>query len=101
MTNRTAFGADRRAVLTGAAGVLLATTGLRAALAQPDPATPPATPAPRPQPAHRAPVHTPLSPREADILVKALADAETHGFRRNEFVAQIARFTESGAFAGA
>ena len=86
MTNRTAFGADRRAVLTGAAGVLLATTGLRAALAQPDPATPPATPAPRPQPAHRAPVHTPLSPREADILVKALADAETHGFRRNEFV---------------
>ena len=98
MTHRRASGADRRAVLTGAAGVLLASAGARHALAQAatahklaqntvgQPQSTAVAPAPRPQPVHRAPTHTPLSPRQADILVKALSDAESHGFRRDEFV---------------
>jgi murein L,D-transpeptidase YcbB/YkuD len=96
MTQNRASGADRRSVLAGAAGLLVATAGASQALAQarrtlaqnsegPPPAAAP-TPAPHPQPVHRPMSHTPLSPRQADILVKALAEAETHGFRRDEFV---------------
>ncbi|MGC1303659.1 MAG: L,D-transpeptidase family protein [Caulobacteraceae bacterium] len=88
MTNRRASGADRRAVLTVAAGALLAAVNMRQAFAQNTlgPAPAPVPPAPRPAPVRHPLVHTPLSARQTDILVRALADAETHGFRRNEFV---------------
>jgi murein L,D-transpeptidase YcbB/YkuD len=98
MTQGKASGADRRSVLAGAAGLFVAAAEAHQAMAQAarktlaqnslgQPQAAPPAPAPRPQPPRRPMSHTPLSPRQTDILVKALAEAETHGFRRDEFVA--------------
>ena len=98
MSNRGADGADRRTVLIAAAGGLAVAAGVRAVRAQPatDPLDAP-VPAPAPGPMRRAPVHTPLSPRQADILVKALQDAPSHGFQQDEFVVpDLARAMHGG-----